>query len=317
MGRKVELAIGIVNGAVGDYLQRSKNGLATTMTWVVDGTPLPLIRQTLNETHPQATPKVTVLVHGLMCTEEHWKLRDGSTYGCRLAQDLGYTPFILRYNSGLPIPENGRELSKFLQTLLSIYPSKINELLLVGFSMGGLVVRSACHVATTEDQAWLQRVSRVITIGTPHRGAPLERFARTAVSWLRAIPDPYTRLIATLSDLRSDGLKDLGDADIRHRDRARRRPSISPRDPTHPVPLLSRIKYYLAAGSIFQDPRLSALFGDVMVPVASATDGNCTDAESIAFPPRQVKVFPGIGHMELPRHPAVYEQIRSWCQEEI
>ena len=315
MGRKTELAISILNGAVGDYLHRTDNGLATQMTCVDAGKPVPLTGKALAKLHPDATPKVTVMVHGLMCTEDHWELRDGSNYGSRLAEDLGYTPLVLRYNSGLAIPDNGSDLSDFLQTLISVYPVPVEEILLLGFSMGGLVVRSACHVAATEGQDWLQLVRRAIYVGTPHRGAPLERFARSAIKLLHVIPDPYTRLIATLSDLRSAGVKDLGDADIRHEDRARRRASISLRDPEHPVPLLPEIQHYLAAGSVSEEPKLAELFGDAVVTVPSATNGECVDAGSMALPPNHVKIFPGLGHMALPRNADVYAQIRSWCQE--
>lgn len=316
MGRRAELAVGILNGAIGDYLRRSDNGLATEMTCVEAGAPMPLTPRALAKLQPRPTSKIVVLVHGLMCTEEHWQLADGSNYGSRLARDLGYTPLILRYNSGLAIADNGQALALLLEKLLAAYPLGVEEILLIGFSMGGLVIRSACHVAAREGHGWLERVARAVYIGTPHRGAPLERLARVGIELLRSIPDPYTQLIASLSDLRSDGLKDLGDADLRHEDRARRRPALSLRDPLHPVPLLPEIEHYLAAGALFAEPRLALLFGDVMVPVPSASNGECDSARSLAWPPDHVKVFPGLGHMALARHPDVYEQIKRWCQEE-
>ena len=30
--------------------------------------------------------------------------------------------------------------------------------------------------------------------------------------------------------------------------------------------------------------------------------------------PRPMKVIPGLTHLALPRHPAVYAQIRAWCE---
>lgn len=316
MGQKTELAISILNGAVGDYLAQKGNGLATPMSCVHDGRPVPMQRDALAELHPNASPRVVVLVHGLMCTEDHWNFDDGDHYGSLLARDLGYTPLVLRYNSGLAIPDSGRELANLLQALLQAYPVAVEEILPIGFSMGGLVIRSACHIAATEKLGFLPRMQRAIYVGTPHRGAPLERVARKAAKLLGHIDDPYTRLAVTLAGMRSAGLQDLGDADLRHEDRARREPTISLRDKEHPVPLLPSLQHYLVAGSVSGDPRLAALFGDVMVPVPSATNGECADPGSMALPPSHVKILTGVAHMTLMRHPDVYAQILQWCREE-
>jgi pimeloyl-ACP methyl ester carboxylesterase len=316
MGQKTELAISILNGAVGDYLARAGNALATQMTCVHAGRLVPMTREGLATAYPEPTARVAVLVHGLMCTEDHWSFDDGENYGSLLARDLGYTPLILRYNSGQAIPDSGGELARLLDSLHSVYPVPIEEILPIGFSMGGLVIRSACHIAATEDKAWLRKIRRAIYVGTPHHGAPLERFARSAARLLGRIDDPYTRLIATLTGLRSAGLQDLGDADLRHEDRARRCPTISLRDKEHPVPLLPSMQHFLIAGSVSANPRLSTLFGDVMVPVPSATNGVCSDPKTMALPPSHVKILSGMAHMKLMRHPAAYEQILKWCQED-
>src|ERR1700754_4061036 len=96
MGKKLEQAIAILNGAVGDHLARTNNGLATAMTWVDFGRP------------PAASSaRVVVLVHGLMCTEDIWTHADGEDYGTLLARDLGFSPRYVRYNTGLAIADNG------------------------------------------------------------------------------------------------------------------------------------------------------------------------------------------------------------------
>ena len=309
MGRTLELALGVLNGAVGDYLLRTGNGLATPMTFVRDGAPVA----------PAAVAggrRLVVLVHGLMCTEAVWELPDGSDYGTLLARDLGYAPLYVRYNTGLPIPENGLLLSRLLDALVDASPGPVDELLLLGFSMGGLVVRSACHVATGAGSAWLPAVRRAIYVATPHLGAPAERVGRALSRLLGAIDDPYTRLAAQLGDLRSDGIKDLGDADLRHEDRARRRPTIALRDPRHPVPLLPQIRHHLVAGALPRDPRLAALFGDGIVPIASGTDGHFAGGAEAALPPDHVKVLGGVAHLSLAHHPDVYAHIRAWCEED-
>ena len=93
---------------------------------------------------PAATPKVAVFLHGLGETEESWRLhadrqggRDESTYGSRLTEDFGFTPVYLRYNTGLHISENGRRLNALLAAFIDAWPAGLDELLLVGHSMGG------------------------------------------------------------------------------------------------------------------------------------------------------------------------------------
>jgi pimeloyl-ACP methyl ester carboxylesterase len=247
---------------------------------------------------------VVVLVHGVMCTEDVWTFEDGSgsDYGALLARDLGFTPIYVRYNSGRALGENGRDLAVLLAQLCAAYPLPIEEILLVGYSMGGLLVRSACHFAAAEAQPWLAQVRRAIYVGTPHLGAPAERAGRVVAKLLQAIPDPYTRLVADISNLRSTGVKDLGDAF---------------RDPRNPVPLLPQIRHYLIAGQLSGDPRVALLLGDAIVPVSSATHGALGEAAHALLPPERVKVLTGLSHLALPRHSDVYNQIKAFCEESV
>jgi len=311
MGKKLELAIGVLNGAIGDYLARTGNGLATPMELIHAGAPLALTRAAILAAHPRshAAGRVVVLVHGVMCTESIWDFPEGGDYGAFLERDLGYTPLYVRYNSGLPIAENGAALARLLQTLVEVYPVPLEEILLLGYSMGGLVTRSACHVAAQSGLTWLARVRRAIYVGTPHRGAPLERYGRVLARLLHSIDDPYTQLFGQIGDMRSDGVKDLGDADLRHEDRARRRARIALRDPEHPVPLLPGIRHYLVAGAISAEPWLVALFGDSIVPVASATNG------ILPLPQDHVHILPGVTHVGLAHHAGAYERMRAWFME--
>jgi pimeloyl-ACP methyl ester carboxylesterase len=304
MSRWLEQAIGALNGAVGDYLVRRGNGLATAMQLVHEGAPLPLDRASIARAHPSAGPRLVVLVHGLMSTEHVWLFADGSDYGSLLARDLGMTPFYVRYNSGLPIPESGARLAELLERLVAAYPVESSRLVLVGHSMGGLVVRSACHAAGLAGHAWLPRVERAIYLGTPHLGAPLERATRLALRALRAVPDPYAHAAADVVDLRSVGVKDLGDAHLRDEDRARAgaRPPLDP-----------SIAHLLVAGTLSGDPRVTALVGDAMVPLPSATDG-LVDARGGAAAPEHVKIIEALGHVGLAHDARVYEQIRAFCE---
>ena len=315
MGKGLDQTLAVLNGLLGDYLARTGNGLATEIGCYHGGARLALDREALARCHPLPSARVVVLVHGVMCTESIWTHPDGTDYGQQLTRDLGFTPIYVRYNSGLPIADSGAQLAQLLEQLVQVYPTAIEELLLIGYSMGGLLVRRACHVAEAAGHAWLARVRRAIYLGTPHLGAPAERMGRAVVGLLQAIDDPYTRLIAEIGALRSAGLKDLGHADLRHEDRALERPWWPLGDPRHPLPLLSSLRHYLIAGSLTLDPRLTWLFGDAIVPVASATNGGqaLTSAE---LPAARVRVLPGLSHLALPRHPDVYEHIKTFCEDD-
>jgi triacylglycerol lipase len=275
MQRNAALALSVLNGVLGDHLHRTQNGLATRLELVGE---------------VSRGAKVVVLAYGLMCTESVWTMESGDDYGALLARDFGYEPLYLRYNTGRPVGENGEELARALEEL--VRKSDPEEIVFIGFSMGGLVVRSACHFASTQALGWLGRVRRAFYLGTPHLGSPWERAGRALTRFLRAVPDPYTRLAADLGDLRGPGIKDLG-------------------DPCASYPLLPSIRHHLVAG--YLDERFAELFGDALVPLASGTDGVCPDTS--APPPAHVKVLPKVAHLDLAHHPQVYEHIRAWCAE--
>jgi pimeloyl-ACP methyl ester carboxylesterase len=324
MGRKLDRTLAVLNGLVGDYLARTNNGLATEMACYHDGARLALEAHALAAAHTPPSPRAVVLVHGVLCDEGVFRFADGSDYGSLLARDLGYTPFYVRYNSGLPIADTGAELARLLTRLVAAYPVALEELLLIGYSMGGLLIRRACHVAALGADPWLEHVRRIIYLGTPHLGAPAERVGRSIAQILQLIDDPYTRLVADIADLRSEGIKDLGHADLRHEDRARERTFFSLRDAQHPLPLLPALKHYLIAGSLAIDPRLAMLFGDAIVPVASATyaarthaiDANDANVINELLPEKQVKVLPGLSHLALAHDADVYERIKAICSED-
>ncbi len=148
----------------------------------------------MRRAYPNAKPRVVVFVHGLCETDDAWKGIPARPtprhvpYGHRMEIELGYTPVYLRYNTGRHISENGRDLALLLEDLVRAWPVPIHEITLVGHSMGGLVARSACHYGA--DSACVAKVRHVFTLGTPHRGAPLEQAANAASALSPASPRP-------------------------------------------------------------------------------------------------------------------------------
>lgn len=322
----LERTLAILNGAVGDYLDRRGNGLATPFGAVLPsqaGRPIPATTEGFAEAFPAASSRVVVLLHGLMCTELDWQyvVDDQPTdYGASFAKDFAATPVYVRYNTGLSIPENGAHLSSFLEKLVAQFPVPVEEIVLLGFSMGGLVVRSACHVAATAPKppGWLSLVTSCFYVGTPHRGAPLERLGRLATRLLGRIPDPYVRLAATLGDLRSAGIKDLGDADLTNEHSLQEKRLTLLENPAHPVPLLPALKHHFIAGTLSEDPLLSRVVGDVMVPITSATHGQTAPGPGGVGAGHAVAILARradgsrMAHMDLAHDRQVYDQIHAW-----
>jgi pimeloyl-ACP methyl ester carboxylesterase len=315
----LELAIGVLNGTIGDYLKRTGNGLATSMTLAHEGRPLSLTRAAIAAAFPAASPRVMVFVHGLMSTETVWEMADGTSYGSRFAHDFSVTPLYVRFNSGLHVSENGEALDALLEQLVAEYPVPIEELVLVGHSMGGLVIRSAAHAGGDKDRRWLALVKRAFYLGTPHLGAPLERFGNVLTWVLRkvgdTIGDPYTPLIADILNLRSSGVKDLRYANLRREDWEGSDADALLQNLRHPVPLLPQIRHHLVAATLSDDPRLALLFGDAIVPLRSATGRARPPDRSALFPQEHVRVLSRLDHLSLAHEPEVYAQLHTWFEE--
>ena len=200
--------VGALNGIWGDSLARRQSRLALTMTLRHGGRDVELTPAGLRRAYPQATSRMAVFVHGLCETDDAWMLggRRHVPYGFRLQAELGYTPLYVRYNTGLHISENGRQLAKLLDELTAAWPTEVHEIALVGHSMGGLVSRSACHYSG--DCEWCSKARHVFTLGAPHLGAPLEQATHAASAVFARLPETRA-LLAKPLDVRSVGIKDL------------------------------------------------------------------------------------------------------------
>lgn len=313
----IDHAEGTLNGFFGSHLARSGNGLDLGMTLRHDGTAV--TAEQLRDVLSEPTSKVCVFVHGLSATEWSWVLYAQQLwgdpqvcYGTKLREDLGYTPLYVRYNSGRHVSDNGQALADLLDTLHEHYPVPINQLALVGHSMGGLVARSAAHQGAS--RSWAQSLKHVFCIGSPHLGAPLEKGAHVLSSVLQKIPAAGASVPAAMIDARSDGIKDLRHGyTIEPEWRGEDATEIL-HDNRHNVPLADGVSYYAVAATITADPEHPAgrLLGDLLVRVPSAS-GEATQPERrVAFHSSQV--FAGMNHLHLANHPAVYEVLRA-CLE--
>ncbi|MEO8803323.1 MAG: hypothetical protein ABI304_01480, partial [Rudaea sp.] len=206
-----EAVLAALNGVMGDHLAESDNPLAITMQWRRDGRALQTTPAALRKTIPQASGRVLLAIHGLCMNDLQWR-RHGHDHAAALAADAGFTPVYLHYNSGLHISTNARELAGKIETLLQAWPVPVDELVILGHSMGGLLARSACHHGELAQHEWLQLLRRIVFLGTPHHGAPLERGG----NWVDSVLDasPYTTAFSRLGKLRSAGITDLRHASL-------------------------------------------------------------------------------------------------------
>jgi pimeloyl-ACP methyl ester carboxylesterase len=290
----------------------------------VSGRAVPPVTAALQEAFPGATGRLAVFLHGLTETEDSWtygaEKHHGDatvTYGSQLQRDLGLTPVYLRYNTGLHISENGRSLDALLAALVEAWPVDVQDVVLIGHSMGGLVARSALHQAgsgTTAARGWTHLVRDTVTLGSPHLGAPLERGVHRLTARLARLPE--TRPLARLLTLRSVGIKDLRHVTLVESDwTGRDLDALTPGEHTH-VPLQDGARHFVVLATLSRDPsgRLADLLGDLLVPPRSAS-GDTGDDDRLAFPPDHVHRVGGMHHFDLLNHPLVYARIRDWLVE--
>lgn len=300
--------VGVLRGVIGDLIARDHNPLAGTLHIRHAGRPLALTREALAAAFPNAGPRPTVLVHGLAADESCWQLgsqktwgRPGLDYGSLLAErapaERGITPLYLRYNSGLRIADNGRALAALLAQLSQHWPVPLVSLNLIGHSMGGLVVRSACHHGLLADAAWTRQVRDVACLGAPHRGVVLEQFGAVAVDALGYFD--VTAPIARAIDARSAGIKDLRNGSIADDDDADEQP-------------LPTARYHDLAGSLAGPG--GWLLGDGLVRPASATPGR--NSRNIRkHPEARATHLRGVGHLAMLSHPAVLAWLEAALAE--
>ncbi len=337
----------VLNGALGDQLAARHDPRAIAFSFRRGGLDVPVAELHLSE----SKQKTVVFLHGLMGDELIWQtgFPDSPTgplrYGPRLAAEAGCRPLYLRYNSGLHISENGRALSRLLTELVETYPDAIGELILVGHSMGGLLIRSAGYYAMKGEEVksegvrvgekpasknypsatfslhhpqaapWLAHLRSVFLLGVPHEGSYLEQNGLLVERLLRRINLFPTRFLSDAIARRSNGIKDLGQALLVDEDWQQPDDPALPR-PRTTVPLLPGVRYHVLVGEWLRAGRLQALrdyFGDGLVSAASGR-GQLFSDETELPPGASVRTarFGQQHHGGLLYNAGVYQYLRQW-----
>jgi len=296
-----DVVVSIVNGVYGDHLERTANPLAITMHLRQGGRRVDSMKPA--ESFPDATSRVMVIVHGLCLNESHWT-REGRSAVESLAVSLGYTPVHLRYNSGRAIADNGKDFAALIETLLCHWPEPVDELAIVGHSMGGLVARSAAHHGRQAGHEWPARLRRLVFLGTPLHGAPLERGGHR-LDYVMQL-SPYVAPFTKIAKARSSGITDL------------RYGSVTGEKQEF-VPLPEGVACYAAAAILGGRRNLVGenLVGDGLVPLDSALGQHEDPARTFPIAPERQWVGHKMGHLELLHRREVYAQLRKWLRAPV
>lgn len=290
-GRFVRAAL---NGLIGDRLAEEGSRLAISTSVRHEGRDVAVQTDALAAAFPRAGEQVAVLLHGLAENESYWD-RNADALGTTYAQtleELGWTTVLLRLNTGRPIRDNGVEVAALLRDLVAQWPVEPSRIALIGHSMGGLVARAACAVELGDGADWTRLVSDVVTLGSPHTGAPLAVAVGHGSRLLAHLPE--TSAFGRILDHRSVGIEDLVDG------------------LGHDVPPLPSARYRLVAATLTGSQRhpVGHLVGDLLVRVPSA-HGRSRRTPDL-FPDADVLHVGRTDHFGLLNHPDVHDALRAW-----
>ena len=259
-----------LNGVFGDHLVRTDNPLALPM-------------RLIEERHTNHGRSDLLAVHGLCLNETSWD-HEGHNHARYLSESFDHKLYYLRYNTGLSLGANGESLDRLLET--AWYPeADPRPLDILAHSMGGLVVRSAMACAVRNGHHWVNQVRRVVCLGTPHRGAALEKLGHWVDQLLNV--SPYSAPVGRLGRVRSAGITDL----------------------RHGLPALPEDanlagRFFAVAGSRDGAHGSRSMRGDGLVSVASA----------LGFPRARTQqmIARGVGHFDLLSDSSVRRQLAHW-----
>lgn len=277
----------LTNGLWGDKLGRHEARLGISMS-LRDraGAPLDLDSE-IGTTFPTASGHLILLVHGSMDTERRWYSKQTSP-GLLDALDThpSLTPLAVRYNTGRPVSANGALLADLIEAVHADWPVPVETIALVGHSAGGLVIRSACAAAQQEGHKWIEKVTDVVALGSPHLGTPLEKLTEVVTQGLAIARE--TRPLADFLSTRSRGITDL-------------------RFGTAADTVPAGVEQHFVAGVITADTShpVGVLMGDLVVGVNSASGGQHLE-------PTNVMVVGGVRHNDLVNEATVVNQVMGW-----
>jgi len=301
-----EIFCSIVNGVIGDYLEEKENPLKITMQFRHQTKTIPLTSSGIKSIYPDVSGKILLMVHGSCMNDIQWTRKEHN-HGIRLAKELNKTPIYLYYNSGRHISTNGQSFNELLERLMLNWPVPIEELIIVGHSMGGLVTRSAVHYGFKQKKLWTKHLKKIIFLGSPHQGSPLERAGKQLEDFLESFP--YSKILARLGKIRSAGVTDLRYGYLVDED-------WQAIDPTKKqmIPLPEGVDCYSIAACIGKAKKsvFSELIGDKLVDVKSALGQHENSDKNLNFKKENTFIAYENNHLDLLSNLEIYNKMKDW-----
>ena len=315
-----------INGVIGDYLHTQQSPLSIAMTFRQHGNDIEL--DALARHIAESEGKLLIMVHGLCMNDVQWRQSEHD-HGYHLANDLSCTTVYLHYNTGRHIYQNGVELNALLGKLTTqfglLQSQHSLDISVVAHSMGGLVTRSALYYAkaaiseaaaiteAAEEKAqWAEYLKKIVFLGTPHHGAPLEK----AGNWVDLFlgMHHFTAPLTRITQIRSAGIADLRHGYIVESDTHSERLFDFVNDQRKPIPLPDGVACFAIATTSSASPNAinKHLVGDGLVPLNSALGIHENEAFNLNFKPENQWVGNNISHLGLLGNRTIYDFIHRW-----
>jgi hypothetical protein len=307
---KKNTILAVLNGIVGDYLEKKENPLQLKMHFRYLSKTLFFNNKKLFEPNSKVNGKILIMVHG-SCMNDYLWTREGHNHGTALEKELDKTTIYLNYNSGLHISSNGKKLNDLLEQLVLHWPTPIEEINIISHSMGGLVTRSAIHYGIKQHKNWMKYLQKNVFLGTPHHGAPLEKIGNYIDFILESIP--YTKPFARLGKIRSAGVTDLRYGNVVDQDWQDYDRFELQGDKRQHIALPENVENYCIAAAIGKETKATAkLFGDNLVTVKSALGQHKNPDKDLNFKEENTWIAYENSHLDLLNNPKIYAKIKAW-----
>lgn len=306
-----EVVRSVINGIIGDYLEEKDNPLKIRMQFRYRSKAIAIDSQNLKKMYPTINGKILLMVHGVCMNDILWTRRTHD-HGEALAKELGKTPIYLNYNSGRHISSNGQSFNELLEELVLNWPVPVEELVIIGHSMGGLVTRSALHYGQQQNKTWPNHLKKIFFLGTPHHGASLERTGNYVDVILQSIY--YLKPFARLGKIRSAGLTDLRYGNVIDEDWQGKDRFEMSGDQRQSIPLPKLIECYSIAAVLgkAKDAVSSQILGDGLVDLNSALGKHKNLVKDLRFKKKNTYIAYENGHLDLLNSPKVYSALKNW-----
>ncbi len=310
-----EIFRAVLNGVIGDYLEETKNPLQIKMGFRKNQKEFSLHPEIIKRVYPKVNGKILLLIHGSCMNDALWKRKDHD-HGITLSNALGKTTVYLNYNSGRHISDNGQALNNQLESLIKNWPVPIEDFTILAHSMGGLVARSAVYYGKESKKSWTKKLKKMIFLGTPHHGAPLEQAGNYLDLLLETIP--YTKPFARLGKIRSAGVTDLRFGNLITEDWEEIDRFKLESDHRKTIPLPKSISCYSIAGIISKEKSslTNEWLGDKMVPVKSALGEHKDPRRKLKFKKKNTWIAYEHSHVDLLSSKEVFEKLVEWIGED-